>query len=139
MRCLLDTNVFIHYVTDIDELSQDVLALFEDYDNQFYLSAVSVRELIVAFRKKGFNSKRWKTCREMVEAIEDFGVNILPVRREHLLTYSSLEINEIQDHNDPADHMIISQAITEHLVLISSDRKFPFYRAQGLELIENKR
>ena len=31
---------------------------------------------------------------------------------------------------------IISQAITEHLPLISSDLKFPFYREQGLELIE---
>ena len=27
-------------------------------------------------------------------------------------------------------------AITEHLPLLSSDLKFPFYRAQGLDLIE---
>jgi len=30
----------------------------------------------------------------------------------------------------------ISHAITEHLTLLSSDTRFPFYRNQGLELIE---
>ena len=31
---------------------------------------------------------------------------------------------------------IISHAITEHLTLLSSDEKFPFYRNQGLDLLE---
>ncbi len=35
-----------------------------------------------------------------------------------------------------SDHIIISHAITERMTLISSDTKFPFYRNQGLELIE---
>ena len=35
-----------------------------------------------------------------------------------------------------SDHIIISHAITERLPLISSDLKFPFYRKQGLDLIE---
>ena len=139
MRCLLDTNVFVHYTTDQDELSADVMAILTDYDNQFYLSAESVKEMVVAYRKKGFNSKRWKTARQMVEEIEDFGVNILPIRREHLLTLSSLVINEAQEHNDPSDHIIISQAITEHLTLVSADKKFPFYQSQGLKLVMNKR
>ena len=38
--------------------------------------------------------------------------------------------------DDPSDHIIISHAITEHLTLLSSDQKFPFYRDQGLDLIE---
>ena len=48
MRCLLDTNVFVHYTTDQDELSADVMAILTDYDNQFYLSAESVKEMVVA-------------------------------------------------------------------------------------------
>lgn len=42
----------------------------------------------------------------------------------------------IDDHRDPSDHIIISHAITERMALMSSDTKFPFYRNQGLELIE---
>ena len=50
---------------------------------------------------------------------------------------AKMKINEGQAHYDPSDHVIISQAITMKLPLISSDEKFPFYRRQGLELIEN--
>ena len=42
----------------------------------------------------------------------------------------------IDDPDAPSDHIIISHAITERLTLISSDTKFPFYRNQGLNLIE---
>jgi len=56
---------------------------------------------------------------------------------EVMRTLAKMEINEAQEHYDPSDHVIISQAITMKLPLISSDEKFPFYRRQGLELIEN--
>ena len=42
-------------------------------------------------------------------------------------------------HKDPSDHVIIAHAITEHLPLISDDRKFEFYKKQGLDLILNKK
>lgn len=42
--------------------------------------------------------------------------------------------------NSPLDViLIISHAITNRIPLISADSKFPFYRKQGLELIENKK
>ena len=47
--------------------------------------------------------------------------------------------NTRQDHRDPSDHVIISHAITEHMPLISSDTRFGYYRAQGLDFIYNKR
>ena len=53
-------------------------------------------------------------------------------------TLAALQINEEQEHKDPFDHIIISQAISHKMSLVSSDTKFPFYRKQGLRLIENK-
>ena len=41
------------------------------------------------------------------------------------------------EHYDPSDHIIISHALCNGMPLISDDDKFPFYRGQGLELIEN--
>jgi PIN domain nuclease of toxin-antitoxin system len=74
----------------------------------------------------------------MIEAIEnEFGIRILPIKKEHLLTYARLEINTAQDHKDPSDHIIISQAITEKMPLISSDQKFQFYTNQKLDFITN--
>jgi PIN domain nuclease of toxin-antitoxin system len=44
----------------------------------------------------------------------------------------------VEGHNDPSDRLIISQALTERMTLISSDTKFPKYRKQGLDLIANR-
>ena len=48
-----------------------------------------------------------------------------------------LEINELQEHKDPYVHIIIAQALSHRMTLVSSDKKFPFYRRQGLQLIAN--
>ena len=105
-----------------------------------YISAESVRELIVAYRNKGLCSKRWKSAEAMIVAIEkEFYVKILPLKKEHMQTYAHMEINEAQGHKDPSDHVIIAHAITEHLPLISSDTRFGFYRSQGLDLVFNQK
>jgi len=48
-------------------LSRDVYDIINDPENLFYMSAESVRELIVAYRNKQLGIKRWKTAEEMVE------------------------------------------------------------------------
>jgi len=76
----------------------------------------------------------------MTDAIQnDYYIEILPLKEEHMKTYSELEINTAQDHKDPSDHVIIAHAITEHLPLITEDSKFAFYKRQGLDLILNKK
>lgn len=140
MRYLLDTCVLIHYTTDPDLLSRDVYALLDDYENRLCISAETIRELVIQFNKGKLVSKYWKTADEMIDAIkEEFLVDILPLKEEHMRTYGNLRINTAQDHNDPSDHVIIAHAITNRIPLISDDGKFGFYRQQGLELIENKK
>jgi PIN domain nuclease of toxin-antitoxin system len=125
---------------DVDSLSKDVQALLDEPDTLLYMSVESVRELIVLYRNKKVSIKRWKSAEEMVRSIEKvFFIKILPLKEEHMHTYSLMEINDMEHHKDPSDHIIIAHALTEHLPLISSDHRFEFYRAQGLELIYNKR
>lgn len=138
MRFMLDTNIFVYSVQDRDSLSKDVLSILEDYDNTFYLSSESVKELIVAYRNKNLLTNYWNSVSEMVNAITDeFYITVLPVDNEVMKTYSVLKINERENHHDPSDHVIISHAMTLRLPLISSDRKFEFYVKQGLDLISN--
>jgi len=140
MRYLIDTNIFIFLAEDSGHLNKDVYAIIEDYSNLLYISAESVKELIVLVRNNKVRFKKWKTQVQLIEAIEhEFGIKILPVKKEHLLTYARLAINEAQDHRDPSDHIIISQAITEGIPLISSDRKFHFYTEQALDFVYNER
>ena len=134
MRYLIDTNIFVYAVIDRDSLDRDVTAILQEPDTVLYMSAESVRELIVGYRNKGLCSKRWKSVEAMVTSIEkEFYIKILPLKKEHMQTY------EAQGHKDPSDHVIIAHAITEHLPLISSDTRFEFYRTQGLDLIFNKK
>ena len=140
MRILIDTQIFIFLVQDFSSLSREVVSLLSDYANTLHMSAESVKELIVAYNNKGLLTKKWKTAEEMVAAIEDeYYIKILPVSKEHMKTYSKLSINSIDDHKDPSDHVIISHAITNKIPLISSDRRFPYYTNQGLDLIFNER
>ena len=57
MRYLIDTNIFVYLALDIEMLSRDVKAILEEPDTLLYISAESVRELIVGYRNKGLCSK----------------------------------------------------------------------------------
>ena len=140
MRYLLDTNIFIYAAIDRDSLSRDVKAILDDYDNTFYMSSESVKELIVGFNNGKLVSRFWDTAAKMVKDITNrYFIRILPVGEEHMDTYAHLTLNLAEDHRDPSDHVIIAHAITNRMPLVSSDRKFKFYEDQGLELVFNEK
>ena len=137
MRLLLDTCVIIEWLTDPDSIGDEVWDIINEPRCKLYVSVETARELIVSFNNKNLLPKYWKTAEEMLLAMkEEAMVDILPISEPTMFTYSRLQLNEAQDHKDPSDHVIISHAITEHLTLLSSDTRFPFYRNQGLDLIE---
>lgn len=139
-RYLLDTNIFIYWVTEFDSLSDDVQMLLNEPDAQLYISSASVMEMVVGYNNHSFDTRRWKSAEEMVRSInEEFYIDVLPFKEEHLLTFARLRANVAKGHKDPFDHMIISHAITEKMTLVSSDRRFPFYQRQGLSLLYNKK
>ena len=136
-RILLDTCAVIDLTTNPAALSGGAWDVINDYANRICISAETARELVVHFNNKRLLPKYWKSAQEMLSCIErDYMIDILPMTRDVVKTYANLQLNEAQDHRDPSDHIIISHAITEHLTLLSSDLKFPFYRSQGLDLIE---
>lgn len=140
MRYLLDTNIFIYLATDTGMLSEDVNAALDEVDALLYMSAESVKELIVGYYNKSFDIRPWKNAEEMVRSITDvFYIEVLPVTNETMLTYSRLRPYVQHGHKDSSDHVIISHAITEKMILVSSDTRFPYYRRQGLQLLFNEK
>ena len=136
-RLMLDTCAVIDLMTDSDSLDKGFWDLIDDPENLLYISAETQKELIVNFNTRKLLPKYWNSAEEMLKAIrEEIEVETLPLTEKVMFTYSRLQINEAQEHRDPSDHVIISHAISEHLTLLSSDEKFPFYRHQGLDLIE---
>lgn len=56
---------------------------------------------------------------QLESELERLNVQVLPVRFHHVEVFSSLQLI----HRDPFDRMLICQAITDDLVLISKDKK----------------
>ena len=52
MRYMLDTCAVIDALTDPTMLGEDVRALMEDYDNLFYVSQETVKEVILKYKIK---------------------------------------------------------------------------------------
>jgi tRNA(fMet)-specific endonuclease VapC len=138
-RYLLDTNILIFLIlSELDNISDDTKEILTDYNNQLNTSAIAVAELIQLYRIKKIQTKKYKTATELCDAIEkEYFIKILPFTKQHTETLSKLRIPD--GHNDPFDHSIISQAITDKLTLVSSDRKFDEYTSQNLLFAFNKR
>ena len=56
MRYLIDTNIFIYLSTDHDKLDPNVFSILNEPETLMYISAESVRELIIAYNK-GWGNK----------------------------------------------------------------------------------
>lgn len=135
MRVLLDTHIFAWYINEPESLSQNVKVLIDDYENQVYVSSETLRELVILWRSKREFRTWWKDPVEMLRSVEEHYFQILYLHQEHYERCARLEL--APGHNDPADHLIIATALVNAMPLISADTKFPFYRNQGLDLIEN--
>ncbi len=138
-RYLLDTNILAFLVSgDSDSISNETKEILTDYHNQLYTSSVATLELLQLYRIKKIQPKKFKNSTELYDAIKNvFFIKIIPFAKEHLNILSKLNI--ATDHNDPFDHSIIAQAISEKMILVSSDKKFKFYIPQKLSLAFNKR
>lgn len=140
MRLLLDTNIVMYLINETKDLSDDVEMMVTDYSNTLLICSATIRELVANWNKYDYMQRRWKTPAIMLQYMEEaFYIETLYPHREHYMTFANLQWNEAENHRDTTDLLIIAHAITEKLTLISSDRKFPFYREQGLELIYNKK
>jgi len=136
MRYMLDTNIFLYMTNGNRQLSKHVENLVTDLSNTLCMSMESVREIIIKQRNKDFYGKKWQTADALIHDITDvYMIDILPVDLNVMRTLFTLRPGP--DHRDPFDHIIIAHAITCRLPLVSADDKFPYYRQQGLRLVEN--
>ncbi|MDR3218144.1 MAG: type II toxin-antitoxin system VapC family toxin [Dysgonamonadaceae bacterium] len=138
MRYYLDTNILIFILlNENDEIDKHVVDILNDYSNTFYVSPIAVKELLHLYKTGDIKDNYYKSAGYLLQAIENYGIEIKPLNKYHLAAYARLGI--LKGHKDPNDHVIIAQAITDKISLISSDTKFKSYTAQGLQFIFNKR
>lgn len=106
-----------------EKLNEKRRYLLESPNNDVFLSAMSITELMIksSMGKLEINFNP-------VEIAEKVGVQLLDFSANDALLLKNMPYH----HKDPFDRMIISQAITRKINLMSDDSKFKFY---GCKLI----
>lgn len=124
MKLLIDTHIFLWYIWGNTNLPIKTRKIIEDPINQIYLSIASLWEMAIKV-----NIGKLKINKPF-EVIVPNEINLLPIKLSHLNTLVSL----IQYHKDPFDRIIISQAISEKLDVLSVDENFKYYDISLLEI-----
>lgn len=120
MNLLLDTHIAIWALNDAPELSRKARNLILNPDNTIYYSAVSVWEVMLKHAKSPdripFNEE------DFSNGCKGAGFISLNLSDKHILEVSKLSRPEdIKEHNDPFDRLLIAQAKSENLSFITHD------------------
>ncbi len=117
---LIDTHVLIWLLSESEELSEKARIELES-GNKIFVSVATLWE--IAIKKSIGKLKLAYSIEDIVEKCFKYKIDILPIKPEHLDYIDKLP----NIHNDPFDRLIISQAVTEGLQLISKDEKIAKY------------
>jgi PIN domain nuclease of toxin-antitoxin system len=127
MRVLLDTHVLIWLVEGDKNLSTVARSAIEDEENSLYLSIASLWEITIKLSLGKLDLQL--SVDEMVESfLIPGGIQILQIETSHLSILRDLPLY----HRDPFDRLIIAQAKSEKMTLISADGVFDKY---GVDLL----
>jgi len=118
MRLLIDTNIFLWSLQDDKKLTKNAKITLENA-NEVYVSSASIWEIAI---KKDIG-KIEVDVEQLAEAISAAGFIELPITAKHASTILTLK----NIHRDPFDRLLIAQAISEPLILLTSDKLLKDY------------
>ena len=126
MRYLLDTHILFWSMSDEDKLSEQVLSMVNDPENEIMFSSASVWEVVIKHDKNPAGMP--VGGQEFLEGCLEAGFMPLPIENHHVLAVSTLIRKEGEPpHNDPFDRILIAQAKSEGVTLITHDRLLEGY------------
>jgi PIN domain nuclease of toxin-antitoxin system len=124
VKLLLDTHVFLWWLTDDQQLSSRARRMLGDSSNEVYFSAVSGWEIAIKTRLGRLRLVGDNVESLVAEQVAANGFSALPVHLNHALRTYSLP----DHHRDPFDRLLIAQAMIEELPLVSVDRRLAEYK-----------
>jgi PIN domain nuclease of toxin-antitoxin system len=126
MKILLDTHTFIWFLEGDKVLNNKIVKAIQSNDNTNYISIASFWEIVI---KSSLGKLEMKNSFDnLIRLTFENGFEILPIQLDHLKSLLSLPFHS----NDPFDRIIISQAISEDMTIISKDENFGNYKVKLL-------
>ena len=124
MHYLLDTHTFLWFASGSGNLPLKVLEKITDREVNCYLSIASLWEIAIKIEIGKLSMSLG------FDEISDFCVRnefqILPIEIQYLLELQKLP----RFHFDPFDRLIIAQAASDNLIIMTKDKNFSKYPVQ---------
>lgn len=122
MNILLDTHIFLWFITNNKRLADKYYDAISNQDNEIYLSVVSVWEATIKYQLGKL---------PLPESPEIY----LPQQREkHLISSLSIAETTIAKlaklpplHNDPFDRLLLCQSLEHDLIIMTEDKAILSY------------
>lgn len=124
MKLLLDTHVLIWATADPDRLSLSARQKIIEPDNDLFVSTASIWAISI---KRSLGRIDFPLG-EIERLLDASGFQPLPISVAHAAAAGSLP----RHHNDPFDRMLVAQARTEGMTLVTADAAMSSYDLQLL-------
>lgn len=121
MNLLLDTHIALWAITDDPRLSHAARELIASPDNFVWVSAASVWE--IATKRALGRGDMPVSSQQALEFFKQSGYRLLPIEAAHATAVENLPAH----HQDPFDRILVAQALSEPMRLITHDPKIALY------------
>ena len=122
MKYLLDTHMFIWSIEGNSKLKPDAKIIIRDKSNIVFLSIISAWEITIKVMLK-----KLRLDIPITKIFKNLEFELLPIKLDHILVL--LQLPPI--HKDPFDRMLVAQAKSEKLKLLSNDPQVKQYFSQS--------
>lgn len=120
---LVDTHIFLWWLNDDKKLKDSIRKVIKNPKNHIYVSIISGWEISVKNRAGKLPLKA-----TLKECFEKAAFEILNINLEHLFLLDKLPSH----HKDPFDRMLVAQAKSEKLVILTDDEMIKKYNVKVL-------
>ena len=134
MTYLLDTHMALWLLNEDYRLSGKAKEIIVNPDNEFYFSVISMWEVAIKHMTKPDEMKQGG--KEFLEYCLAAGFKKLPLDAKHVLGLEKLQCSDnAARHKDPFDRILLSQAKSEGMVLLTHDAKFNHWKEKFYEIV----
>ncbi len=131
MKYLLDTHTLIWSIIEPTKLSAKVRQIIEDPEQHIMVSVLSFWEISLKFALKKLELMHIQPG-DFPAICEEMNIETLPLDAEQCATYHKLTKFY---HKDPFDRMLIWQAKSLNIPILSKDEQIKQYESEGISVI----
>lgn len=125
MEILIDTHVWLWWITAPDRLRTGAIDMLNDRRNTIYLSAASVWEVVIK-HARGKLQLPVPPAEFVPSRMARDGITGIAIEHAHVLQVTHLPLH----HHDPFDRIIIAQAQVEGWPIMTADSWFNAYEVE---------